>query len=80
MEISFWTHNWGPGMLRDNMLELYSFSLDKSLTLHEARQHMQITSVFRLDLSIEAQEQLQELVRHLGDMAPLQETMHDEVI
>lgn len=66
--VLFWHDQWHGRVLKHELPELFSFSVKKNMSLHQAAQ-VDLYTLFSLPLSIEAYEQFQQLK---GIMATVQ--------
>lgn len=60
--ISMWNHDWGKGFMKHKFPNLFSFVIDTGQTLRQWRMLLQtnMTNLFRPNLSIEAEQELQQ--------------------
>lgn len=79
--ISLWDHDWGQGCLKMRLPNLFSFARDTGITLSKAKGELatDMLRLFRPNLSITAQEELQNLCQWLLGMN-LQQGCNDRII
>ncbi|XP_078179612.1 uncharacterized protein LOC144573737 [Carex rostrata] len=63
-QIMLWNNNWGNGLLRDDLLNLFSHAINENITLKEAAT-TPIQSLFRQPLTLEALSEIQTLQQML---------------
>lgn len=77
--ISLWDHNWGAGLMKHKLPNLYSFTMDSNIILSQALHDRRMLHLFRPNLSIEARQELSILQAELVQIN-LQLDVRDDII
>jgi zinc-binding in reverse transcriptase len=80
LTIGFWIHDWGLGILKYQYSILFTFVLDQNATVASVASQNSFDQLFHATLSVQASDQLNELVSRMSLLLTTHENARDDVV
>jgi zinc-binding in reverse transcriptase len=80
LTIGFWIHDWGLGILKYQYSILFTFALDQNATVASIASQNSFYQLFHATLSVQASDQLNELVSRMSLLLTTHENARDDVV